>query len=344
MQIPAIASPYDAALAARLDARINDKTKPLGSLGALERLARQIGLIQGSDHPVLRQSAIVVCAGDHGVTAEGVSAYPQSVTWQMVENFLAGGAAINIFARQNECALYIVDTGVNHDFGQRDGLLDRKIAAGTANFCEAPAMTAPQCEAALQAGLQFAESLQADVLGFGEMGIGNTTAAAALMAAFTGAPVQECVGAGTGLDAQGVARKADAVTRALHLHAQASTPLQRLAALGGFEIAFMAGAMLGAAQRRKVVLIDGFIVTSALLVAAALQPAVLEYCVFSHCSDEAGHRRMLQYLGATPLMQLDLRLGEGTGAALALPLLRAAVNFLERMATFSSASVSEKHV
>ncbi|WP_284078986.1 nicotinate-nucleotide--dimethylbenzimidazole phosphoribosyltransferase [Herbaspirillum aquaticum] len=344
MQIPAIASPYDAALAARLDARINDKTKPLGSLGALERLARQIGLIQGSDHPVLRQSAIVVCAGDHGVTAEGVSAYPQSVTWQMVENFLAGGAAINIFARQNECALYIVDTGVNHDFGQRDGLLDRKIAAGTANFCEAPAMTAPQCEAALQAGLQFAESLQADVLGFGEMGIGNTTAAAALMAAFTGAPVQECVGAGTGLDAQGVARKADAVTRALHLHAQASTPLQRLAALGGFEIAFMTGAMLGAAQRRKVVLIDGFIVTSALLVAAALQPAVLEYCVFSHCSDEAGHRRMLQYLGATPLMQLDLRLGEGTGAALALPLLRAAVNFLERMATFSSASVSEKHV
>ncbi len=344
MKIPAIASPYDAALAARLDARINDKTKPLGSLGALERLARQIGLIQGSDHPVLRQSAIVVCAGDHGVTAEGVSAYPQSVTWQMVENFLAGGAAINIFARQNECALYIVDTGVNHDFGTRDGLLDRKIAPGTANFCEAPAMTAPQCEAALQAGLQFAESLQADVLGFGEMGIGNTTAAAALMAAFTGVPVQECVGAGTGLDAQGVARKADAVTRALHLHAQASTPLQRLAALGGFEIAFMAGAMLGAAQRRKVVLIDGFIVTSALLVAAALQPAVLEYCVFSHCSDEAGHRRMLQYLGATPLMQLDLRLGEGAGAALALPLLRAAVNFLERMATFSSASVSEKHV
>jgi len=344
MQIPAIASPFDANLAARLEARINDKTKPLGSLGALERLARQIGLIQGSDHPVLRQSAIVVCAGDHGVTAEGVSAYPQSVTWQMVENFLAGGAAINIFARQNECALYIVDTGVNHDFGPRDGLLDRKIAPGTANFCQGPAMTAQQCQAALLAGLQFAESLQADVLGFGEMGIGNTTAAAALMAALTGVPVQECVGAGTGLDAQGVARKADAVTRALRLHAQASAPQERLAALGGFEIAFMTGAMLGAAQRRKVILIDGFIVTSALLVAAALQPAVLEYCVFSHCSDEAGHRRMLQYLGATPLMQLDLRLGEGTGAALALPLLRAAINFLERMATFSSASVSEKHV
>ncbi|EIJ47147.1 nicotinate-nucleotide-dimethylbenzimidazole-P phosphoribosyltransferase [Herbaspirillum sp. GW103] len=344
MQIPAIASPFDATLACRLEARINDKTKPLGSLGTLERLARQIGLIQGSDHPVLRQSAIVVCAGDHGVTAEGISAYPQSVTWQMVENFLAGGAAINVFARQNECALYIVDTGVNHDFGVRDGLLDRKIAPGTANFCQAPAMTAQQCASALQAGMQFAETLQTDVLGFGEMGIGNTTAAAALMAAFTGVPVQECVGAGTGLDARGIARKADAVTRALHLHGRASAPLERLAALGGFEIAFMTGAMLAAARRRKVLLIDGFIVSSALLVAAALQPAVLEYCVFSHCSDEAGHRRMLQHLGATPLMQLDLRLGEGTGAALALPLLRAAVNFLERMATFSSASVSEKHV
>lgn len=344
MQIPAIVSPFDATLASRLDARINDKTKPLGSLGALERLARQIGLIQATDHPVLRQSAIVVCAGDHGVTEEGVSAYPQSVTWQMVENFLAGGAAINVFARQNECALYIVDTGINHDFGARNGLLDRKIAPGTANFCQGPAMTAQQCESALQAGMQFAESLQADVLGFGEMGIGNTTAAAALMAAFTGVPVSECVGAGTGLDAQGIARKADAITRALRLHAHATAPLDRLAALGGFEIAFMTGAMLRAAQRRKVLLIDGFIVTSALLVAAALQPAVLDYCVFSHCSDEAGHRRMLQYLGATPLMQLDLRLGEGTGAALALPLLRAAVNFLARMATFSSASVSEKHV
>lgn len=344
MQIPAIVSPFDATLASRLDARINDKTKPLGSLGALERLAHQIGLIQATDHPVLRQCAIVVCAGDHGVTEEGVSAYPQSVTWQMVENFLAGGAAINVFARQNECALYIVDTGVNHDFGARSGLLDRKVAPGTANFCQGPAMTAQQCESAMQAGMQFAESLQADVLGFGEMGIGNTTAAAALMAAFTGVPVQECVGAGTGLDAQGIARKADAITRALRLHAGATAPLDLLAALGGFEIAFMTGAMLRAAQRRKVLLIDGFIVTSALLVAAALQPAVLEYCVFSHCSDEAGHRRMLQYLSATPLMQLDLRLGEGTGAALALPLLRAAVNFLARMATFSSASVSEKHV
>ncbi|MFS2115628.1 nicotinate-nucleotide--dimethylbenzimidazole phosphoribosyltransferase [Herbaspirillum frisingense] len=346
MQIPTLVSTHDAALAARLDARINEKTKPQGSLGALERLARQIGLIQATDRPTLRRPAIVICAGDHGVTAEGVSAYPQSVTWQMVENFLAGGAAINVFARQNECALTIVDVGVNHDFGVRTGLLDRKIAYGTANFCLGPAMTAVQCESAIQAGLQWAASVDADVLGFGEMGIGNTTAAAALMAALTGMAVEDCIGAGTGMDQQGMARKADAITRALRLHAQGSTPLaplEQLAALGGLEIAFMVGAMLGAAKRRLVLLIDGFIVTSALLVAAALQPAVLDYCVFSHCSDEAGHARMLQYLQARPLMQLDLRLGEGTGAALALPLLRAAVNFVEQMATFSSASVSAKH-
>lgn len=343
MQIPVIPPLHDSELAARLDRRINDKTKPLGSLGALERLARQIGLIQASEQPRMARPAIVVCAGDHGVTEEGVSAYPQSVTWQMVENFLAGGAAINVFARQNQCALHIVDTGVNHDFGQRAGLLNRKIAPGTANFCRAPAMTPAQCEAAMQAGMDLVDTLDADVLGFGEMGIGNTTAAAALMAAFTGIAVADCVGAGTGLDAQGIARKADAVTRALQLHAGATTPLDKLAALGGFEIAFMSGAMLRAAQQRRVLLVDGFIVSSALLVASAMQPALLDYCVFSHCSDEAGHRRMLAHLQAKPLMQLDLRLGEGTGAALALPLLRAAVNFLDQMATFSSASVSEKH-
>ncbi|WP_432241240.1 nicotinate-nucleotide--dimethylbenzimidazole phosphoribosyltransferase [Herbaspirillum robiniae] len=343
MHIPAIPFIHDAGLAAALERRINDKTKPQGSLGVLERLARQIGLIQRSEHPAVARPAIVVCAGDHGVTAEGVSAYPQSVTWQMVENFLAGGAAINVFAQQNGCALHIVDTGVNHDFGARAGLVDCKVAPGTRNFCQQPAMTQEQCERALQSGMQFAASLDCDVLGFGEMGIGNTTAAAAIMAAITGAPARDCVGAGTGLDEAGIARKREVVERALQLHANAREPLAVLAAFGGFEIAFIAGAMLGGAQLRKVLLVDGFIVTSALLVAAALQPALLDYCVFSHCSDEAGHRRMLDHLKARPLMQLDLRLGEGTGSALALPLLRSATAFLERMATFSSASVSGKN-
>lgn len=343
MHIPVISSIHDASLASTLARRIDDKTKPPGSLGVLESLARQIGLIQRSEHPTVARPVIVVCAGDHGVTSEGISAYPQSVTWQMVENFLAGGAAINVFARQNGCALHIVDTGVNHDFGARSGLLDRKVAPGTRNFCEQPAMSMAECEQAVQAGMQFAADLDCDVLGFGEMGIGNTTAAAALMAAITGIETRDCVGAGTGLDEQGVARKCAVVARALRLHAQVSEPLAILAALGGFEIAFIAGAMLRGAELRKVLLVDGFIVTSALLVAAALQPAVLDYCVFSHCSDEAGHRRMLAYLNARPLMQLDLRLGEGTGSALALPLLRAAVNFLADMATFSSASVSGRH-
>jgi len=343
MQIPSIPSIGDAALAARLDHLIDDKTKPRGSLGVLERLARQIGLIQRSERPAVRQPAIVVCAGDHGVTAEGISAYPQSVTWQMVENFLAGGAAINVFARQHDCALHIVDAGVNHQFGPRAGLTDRKVAPGTANFCVQPAMSRAQCEQAMQHGMDLVASLQGNVLGFGEMGIGNTTAAAALMAAFTGIAVRDCVGAGTGLDAQGIEHKRVVIERALQLHRDATDPLARLAALGGFEIAFIAGAMLGAAAQRRVLVIDGFIVTSAVLVASALQPALLDYCVFSHCSDEAGHRRMLDHLGARALMQLELRLGEGTGSALALPLLRSATAFLAEMATFSSASVSQRH-
>lgn len=346
MQIPTIPALHDQALAARLQQRIDDKTKPQGSLGELERLALQLGLVQRSAQPVIHGAAIVVCAGDHGVTEEGISAYPQSVTWQMVENFLAGGAAINVLARQNDCALHIVDVGVNHDFGTRTGLIDCKVAHGTRNFCVEPAMTRPQCERALQQGMDFVDGLACDVLGFGEMGIGNTTTAAALMAAFTGLPPEQCVGAGTGLDAQGVQHKAHVIARALALHTDvidAHDPLACLAALGGLEIAFMTGAMLRAAARRKLLLVDGFIVTSALLVAASLQPAILDYCVFSHCSDEAGHRRMLAHLRARPLLQLGLRLGEGTGCALALPLLRAATAFLAQMATFSSASVSEKH-
>ncbi|MCA1322702.1 nicotinate-nucleotide--dimethylbenzimidazole phosphoribosyltransferase [Herbaspirillum sp. alder98] len=343
MQIPTITSTRNDALAVRLDLLIDDKTKPRGSLGVLEALARQLGLIQASEQPAVRQPAIVVCAGDHGVTAEGISAYPQSVTWQMVENFLAGGAAINVFARQHDCALRIVDAGVNHDFGQRPGLVDRKVASGTRNFCHEPAMSRAQCEQAMQHGMALVESLDGNVLGFGEMGIGNTTAAAALMAVFTGIDVGDCVGAGTGLDAQGIEHKRLTIERAIALHRDATDPLARLAAFGGFEIAFIVGAMLRAAEQRRVLVIDGFIVTSALLVASALQPALLDYCVFSHCSDEAGHRRMLDHLGARALMQLDLRLGEGTGSALALPLLRSATAFLAEMATFSSASVSQRH-
>lgn len=342
MNIPQIDFTYDAQLAAELDAAINNKTKPTGSLGMLETVAKQVGLIQRSTRPKLTAPAIMVFAGDHGVVAEGVSAFPQSVTWQMVENFLANGAAINVFANQNRCALQVVDAGVNHDFGVRAGLIDRKVGYGTRNLAQEPAMSREECMLAMQRGIDLVKTLEGNVLGFGEMGIGNTTAAAAIMLKMTGKPVAECVGAGAGLSEAGIANKRRVIEQAMERHASVSEPLDVLATFGGFEIAMMAGAMLAAAQQRMVLLIDGFIVTSALLVAARLQPSIIDYCAFSHCSDERGHKLMLSHLGGRPLLQLGLRLGEGSGCALALPLLHAAVNFLCDMATFESAQVSGK--
>lgn len=342
MLTPTIQTTRNEALSAELDRAINNKTKPLGSLGALETLAKQIGLIQNTRQISISEPAILVFAADHGVVAEGISAYPQDVTWQMVENFLAQGAAINVFASQNNCALYVVDAGVNHDFGPRDGLIDRKLARGTQNFAQQAAMSSASCAAALEAGMALAADLKGNVAGFGEMGIGNTTAAAALMHKLTGIPVAECVGAGTGLSPEGILHKQRVIEAAVAKHAGAVTPFDILATFGGLEIAMMAGAMLKAAELRKVLLIDGFIVSSALLVAARMQPAILDYCVFSHCSNEQGHQKMLDALQARPLLNLGLRLGEGTGCALALPLLHAAANFVNQMATFESAQVSEK--
>jgi nicotinate-nucleotide--dimethylbenzimidazole phosphoribosyltransferase len=342
MTLPDIHSTAHPELSAQLQRAIDNKTKPPGSLGMLETLALQIGLIQQSVAVQLHQPAILVFAADHGVVAEGISAFPQDVTWQMVENFLAGGAAINVFARQNNCALQVVDAGVNHDFGPRAQLIDRKVGHGTANFAQQSAMTAQQCRTAMEHGMAIVAALEGNIVGFGEMGIGNTTAAAALMHKLTGAPVAECVGAGTGLTPDGVLHKQRVIEAAVAHHADVHDPLAVLATFGGFEIAMIAGAMLKAAERRMVLLVDGFIVTSALLVAARIAPAILDYCVFAHCSNEHGHRRMLDHLGATPLLNLGLRLGEGTGCALALPLLHAAVAFLNEMATFESAQVSDK--
>jgi nicotinate-nucleotide--dimethylbenzimidazole phosphoribosyltransferase len=342
MPIPPVHAIADAALASRLAAAIAAKTKPPGSLGMLEDLALQLGLILGTVQPRIEKPAILVFAADHGIVAENVSPYPQSVTAQMVANFLAGGAAINVFARQNGCALQVIDAGVNHGFDPLPGLTDRKVAPGTRNFAQEPAMSAAQCESALAHGYALAEALEGNLLGFGEMGIGNTTSAAAIMHKLTGLPLADCVGAGTGLDADGVRHKEAVIGAAIALHQGVAAPLDVLATFGGLEIAMMAGAMLKAAQRRMVLLIDGFIVSSALLVAARLQPAVLDYCVFAHCSGEHGHAQLLRQLGGRPLLQLGMRLGEGTGAALALPLVQAAANFLTEMATFESASVSNR--
>ncbi|MFI4941162.1 MAG: nicotinate-nucleotide--dimethylbenzimidazole phosphoribosyltransferase [Burkholderiales bacterium] len=342
MHIHPIPETRDTALAASLDKQIDNKTKPPGSLGMLESIAKQVGMIQQTTQPQLIEPAILVFAGDHGIVAENVSAYPQSVTWQMVMNFLAQGAAINVFARQNNCALQVIDAGVNHDFGACDGLIDKKVGHGTRNFAETPAMTTDECERAMQHGMALVDALKGNVIGFGEMGIGNTTSAAALMHKLTGIAVADCVGAGAGLTSDAILHKQQVIERAVAHHSAVDAPLEILATFGGFESAMMAGAMLQAAKRRMVLLIDGFIVTSALMVAAKLQPAILDYCVFSHCSDENGHKAMLRHLGGRPLLQLGLRLGEGTGCALAYPLLQSAVNFLREMATFESAQVSDK--
>jgi len=338
----------DQGLAAALQQKIDQKTKPLGALGQLEVVAKKIGLIQQRLDPQFNQPHMLVFAGDHGAAKAGVSAYPQDVTWQMVENFLVGGAAINVFARQNGLYLSVIDAGVAHDFGPRAGLIDAKVAPGTANYIEQPAMTTGQCATAIARGAEFVRNLAVNgcnVVGFGEMGIGNTASASLITHCLTGAALADCIGRGTGLDDAGLARKQALLDKALTRYRTAGgsdQPMQVLAEFGGFEIAMMVGAMLAAAEAKMLLLIDGFIVGVAALTAARLFPALTEYCVFCHRSAEPGHVAQLKALNAEPLLDLGLRLGEGTGAALAWPLVEAAASFLNEMASFASAGVAEK--
>jgi nicotinate-nucleotide--dimethylbenzimidazole phosphoribosyltransferase len=336
----------DRALEPALRQKIDGKTKPLGALGRLEQLALQLGLIQNTLTPRLANPHVLLCAGDHGAAKAGVSAYPQDVTWQMVENFLAGGAAINALARQAGMSLVIADAGVNHDFGARPGLIDAKVAPGTASYLDGAAMSPLQARAAMARGAHLARDIAAagcNVLGFGEMGIGNTASASLITHCLTGIALADAVGRGTGLDDAGLARKRELLAQALaNWSDRSDDAVAVLARFGGFEIAMLAGAMLAAAEAGMVLLIDGFIVTSALLVAARIEPAIRDYCVFAHRSDEAGHIGQLQHFGAEPLLSLGLRLGEGTGAALAYPLLVSACAFLVEMASFESAAVSAK--
>ncbi len=337
---------HDHALAVRLRHLLDNKTKPVGSLGRMESLAMQIGLVLQSEAPRLEQPQLVVFAADHGLASRGVSAYPGDVTWQMVENFLAGGAAVSVLARQHGLALTVVDCGVRHDFAPRPGLVVRKVAPGTADAAEGPAMTAAQRDQAIAAGREGVRGLPGNALLLGEMGIGNTAAAALLLARLAGEPLQDCVGAGTGLDEAGVRRKREILAGVLQLHAHATQPLDALAAFGGFEIAALVGAVLEATAQRRVIVVDGFITGAAVLVARQLDPDVIGCCVFSHQSGEAGHARMLRHLGpdasapARVLLELGLRLGEGSGAALAWPLLVSACALLREMASFESAGVS----
>lgn len=340
LDLPVVHNPCRAVLQARLQALIDNKTKPIASLGRLEALAVQIGMVLGTETPVLQQPQLLVFAADHGLARQGVSAYPSDVTWQMVENFLAGGAAVSVLARQHGLNLSVVDCGVQHNFTAQPGLYVRKIAHGTANSLEGPAMSIQQCELAMHNGMELLRSLPGNVLLLGEMGIGNTSAAALLMARFTGHDIADCTGAGTGLNPEAVQRKADILRQVLNRHAGAHTPIEMLAAMGGFEIASMVGAVLQAASERRVVVVDGFIATAAVLVAHAVCTDVLAYCVFAHQSGEQGHRNMLKYLNAQPLLDLGMRLGEGSGAAMAWPLLVSACALLRDMASFDSASVS----
>lgn len=335
--------PLDRRLAPTLQARIDAKTKPLGALGRLEALALQLGLIQNTTEPCLNAPHMLVFAGDHGAVKAGISAYPQDVTWQMVENFLAGGAAINVLSRLAGLQLSVVDAGVAHDFAPREGLIDAKIAHGTANYLESRAIEPDALDAALERGRQLAHEAAAagsNALGLGEMGIGNTASASLLTRCLTGLPLADVTGRGAGLDDAGVARKLALLEQALTRGGRPSNAYEALMQYGGFEIAMMAGAMLGAAEKRMVIVVDGFIVTAALLAAQGIVPEVLEYCVFAHCSNEAGHAAQLAHLDVEPLLHLDMRLGEGSGAALAFPLLQAATAFLSDMASFESAGVS----
>lgn len=336
-EVPSI---EDTAFAARIQHKLDNKTKPPGSLGRIESLAAQIALILGTETPALLQPQMIVCAGDHGLAARGISAYPSEVTWQMVENFLAGGAAVSVLARQHGLALTVVDCGVRHDFEPRPGLLVRKIAHGTSDAAEGPAMTRTQCLQALENGRGIVKSLPGNTVLLGEMGIGNTSSASLILSRLTRQDIGACTGSGTGLDNEGVQRKVEVLRQVLQKHPDATEPLDVLAAFGGFEVATLTGIVLQAAAERRVIVVDGFIVTAAVMVAHVMAPNVMQRCVFAHRSGERGHAIMLQHLNAQPLLNLGLRLGEGSGAALAWPLLQSACAILGEMASFDSAGVA----
>ncbi|MBV7492880.1 nicotinate-nucleotide--dimethylbenzimidazole phosphoribosyltransferase [Pseudomonas sp. PDM24] len=338
--------PIDAQAVEQALVRQQQLTKPAGSLGRLESVAVQLAGLQGQVKPTLDQLWIAIFAGDHGVVAEGVSAFPQEVTGQMLLNFVSGGAAISVLARQLGASLEVVDLGTVTPSLNLPGVRHLNIGPGTANFVQGPAMTQAQGELALQAGrdsVQRAIAAGAQLFIGGEMGIGNTTAASALACALLDCPVVHLAGPGTGLNAAGVSHKAQVIERALALHgAQRSNALQTLFNLGGFEIAALVGAYLACAQEGIAVLVDGFICSVAALVAVRLNPACREWLLFGHRGAEPGHRHVLETLNAEPLLDLGLRLGEGSGAALAVPLLRLACDLHGQMATFAEAAVADR--
>ena len=337
--------PVDTSRTNVVQAQLDDLTKPQGSLGRLEELARRYCLITGKDKPALKNKIIFTCAGDHGVTMEGVSAFPAAVTPQMVLNFLRGGAGVNVLARQAGVRVIVVDMGVDHEFEPADGLEIRKIARGTGNIATGPAMTREQAEASIMAGVGLVEKYRdgLDIIGTGDMGIGNTTPSSAIVSVITGADPELVTGRGTGIDDASLKSKIATIKKAIAVNnPDRNDALDVLAKVGGYEIGGIAGIVLGAALHRIPVVVDGFISTAGALIAAELCPAAKEYMIAAHQSVEIGHRKMLDRLEQRPLLDLNLRLGEGTGSALGILLVDAGLRILAEMATFSSAGVLEK--
>ncbi|MCF2446243.1 nicotinate-nucleotide--dimethylbenzimidazole phosphoribosyltransferase [Dyadobacter sp. CY345] len=326
--------------------KINNKTKPLGALGRLEAVALQIALIQETLTPNLVKPHIVVFAASHGIANEGVSAYPSEVTFQMVLNFLNGGAAINVFTKQNDIELALVDAGVDHDFEPNEKLINAKINHGTKSFLNQSAMTEEECQQAIEKGKEIVKNISktgCNVIGFGEMGIGNTSSAAVIMSKLFDIRIEDCVGKGTGVNPDQYQNKVNILQKAISNHAEVSPdPIQVLQIFGGFEIAMMCGAFLAAAEEKMVLMVDGFIASAAFLCAFQLNPTIKDFAIFCHQSEEKGHQLLLEKLNVKPLLNLDMRLGEGTGCAVAYPLLKSAVAFLNEMASFESAGVSDK--
>jgi nicotinate-nucleotide--dimethylbenzimidazole phosphoribosyltransferase len=337
-----------------LKEKIDQKTKPIGALGQLESIALQIGLIQHTEKPSIQSPAIIVFAGDHGIATTGlVNPYPQSVTAQMVLNFLGGGAAINVFTRLNKIDLYVVDAGVNYAFDasiNSPQFIRAKQAMGTNNYLETSAIDEENLVQSIEAGKKIVNDIAlkgTNCVGFGEMGIGNSAAASLIMSAITQLPIEACTGRGTGVNDQQLAVKIktlETVFTKHQLNEFAQAPYQLLAKVGGYEMAMMVGAYLEAYRQNMVIVVDGFIATAAFMLAHQIEPAILQNCIFAHTSGEQGHQKMLEYLGVNPLLNLGMRLGEGTGSAIAMPIIQAAVAFLNEMASFEQAAVSSKSV
>ena len=338
-----ISRPDEAIRPALID-KINNLTKPKGALGALESLALQIGLIQQTLTPTLQHPQNVIFAADHGIVEEGVSLSPKEITWQQISNFLHGGAGVNFLCRQHGFTLKIVDAGVDYDLPYEKGIIDMKVRKGTRNYLHEAAMTEEEMELCLERGAEVVRRCHeegSNILSFGEMGIGNTSSSSLWMTCLTGIPLQECVGAGSGLDNAGIRHKYEVLKQSLDNYKGDGSPCDIIRYFGGLEMVMAVGAMLQAAELKMIILVDGFIMTNCVLVASRLYPEMQSYCVFGHCGDEAGHKRILDFLGAKALLDLGLRLGEGSGSVCAYPILDSAVRMINEMHSFKQAAITK---